>query len=127
MPSVYEETYLRAQDKPLDFWAAAAEPLFWHRRWDTVRDDANPPFFPGYMLYALLDKAMVEFVMRLSRGIRLTLCCRHDFQLRLRDTLALLVNIGQGIVPIWSAYENQHALRPLGDGSVLARREDHVR
>ena len=45
MPSVYEDTYRRAQDNPLEFWAAAAEPLYWHRRWDTVRDDGNPPFY----------------------------------------------------------------------------------
>ena len=44
MPSVYKETYRRAQDDPEAFWAAAAEPLYWHRRWDTVRDDSRPPF-----------------------------------------------------------------------------------
>ena len=44
MPSVYDATYRRAQDDPEAFWAAAAEPLYWHRRWDTVRDDSRPPF-----------------------------------------------------------------------------------
>ena len=44
MKSVYEETYRRAQDHPEAFWAAAAESLYWHRRWETVRDDARPPF-----------------------------------------------------------------------------------
>ena len=44
MPTVYEETYRHAQDDPEAFWAAAAESLYWHRRWETVRDDARPPF-----------------------------------------------------------------------------------
>ena len=88
---------------------------------------SNPLFFPSYMLYALLDKAMVEFVMRLSPGIRPALCCRQDFQLGLRDALTFLVDVGQSVVSVRGADENQHALRPLGDGGVLTRREDHVR
>ena len=44
MPSVYEESYRRAQEDPQGFWAAAAEPLYWHRRWEAVRDDSRPPF-----------------------------------------------------------------------------------
>ena len=48
--SSYDETYRRWQDDPQAFWAAAAEPLYWHRRWEAVRDDRRPPFhrwFPG--------------------------------------------------------------------------------
>ncbi len=62
MLSVYDETYRRAQDDPAAFWAAAAEPLYWHRRWDAVRDDARPPFhrwFAGGQLntcYNCLDR-----------------------------------------------------------------------
>ena len=44
MPDVYEPTYRRAQDDPEAFWAAAAEPLYWDRRWSKVRDDSRPPF-----------------------------------------------------------------------------------
>ena len=44
MASVYEQVYRRSRDDPEGFWAAAAEPLYWHRRWDTVRDDRRPPF-----------------------------------------------------------------------------------
>ena len=44
MPSVYEQTYRRAREDPQAFWAAAAEPLYWHRRWEAVRDDSRPPF-----------------------------------------------------------------------------------
>ncbi len=45
MSSVYEDVYRRAQEHPEDFWAAAAEPLYWNRRWDRVRDDTRPPFY----------------------------------------------------------------------------------
>ena len=42
--SVYDEVYRRWQADPEAFWAAAAEPLYWHKRWETVRDDSRPPF-----------------------------------------------------------------------------------
>ena len=44
MASVYEQVYRHSRDDPEGFWAQAAEPLYWHRRWDTVRDDRRPPF-----------------------------------------------------------------------------------
>ena len=62
MPDVYEQTYRRAQDDPEAFWAAAAEPLYWNRRWSKVRDDSHPPFhrwFAGGQLntcYNCLDR-----------------------------------------------------------------------
>ena len=62
MPSVYEETYRRAQDDPEAFWAAAAQPLVWSRRWDAVCDDSRPPlrrWFAGGALntcYNCLDR-----------------------------------------------------------------------
>ena len=77
MPSVYEETWRRAQDDPEAFWAAAAEPLYWHRRWDAVRDDTRPPFhrwFAGGRLntcYNCLDRHVER-----GRGKQLALV--HD-------------------------------------------------
>ena len=77
MPSVYEETWRRAQDDPEAFWAAAAEPLYWHRRWDAVRDDTRPPFhrwFAGARLntcYNCLDRHVER-----GRGKQLALV--HD-------------------------------------------------
>ena len=62
MPDVYEQTYRRAQEDPEAFWAAAAEPLYWHRRWSMVRDDSRPPYhrwFAGGQLntcYNCLDR-----------------------------------------------------------------------
>ena len=61
MRSVYEETYARSLARPEEFWAAAAEDLYWDRRWDRVFDDSRPPFyrwFTGGMLntcYNALD------------------------------------------------------------------------
>src|SRR5688500_16313324 len=45
MRSVYEETYARSLARPEEFWAAAAEDLYWDRRWDRVFDDSRPPFY----------------------------------------------------------------------------------
>jgi propionyl-CoA synthetase len=61
MRSVYDETYARSLARPEEFWAAAAEDLYWDRRWDRVFDDSRPPFyrwFTGGMLntcYNALD------------------------------------------------------------------------
>ena len=41
----YEQTLHRARSDPEGFWAEAAESISWHRRWDRVLDDANPPFY----------------------------------------------------------------------------------
>ena len=43
--SRYDETYLSSVKNPEEFWAEAAEDIFWHRKWDTVLDNSNPPFF----------------------------------------------------------------------------------
>src|SRR2546427_223839 len=45
MRSVYDETYARSLADPAGFWAAAAEDLYWDRRWDRVFDDSRPPFY----------------------------------------------------------------------------------
>jgi propionyl-CoA synthetase len=61
MRSVYDEQYARATRDPEGFWAAAAEDLYWDKRWDRVFDDSRPPYyrwFPGGMLntcYNALD------------------------------------------------------------------------
>ncbi len=43
-PGVYEEA---ARD-PQAWWAKQAEALDWSERWDTVLDDANPPFYKWF-------------------------------------------------------------------------------
>jgi propionyl-CoA synthetase len=45
MASIYDEVYARSQQDREGFWAAAAEDVYWYRRWDRVFDDARPPFY----------------------------------------------------------------------------------
>ncbi|HVS64429.1 MAG TPA: acetyl-coenzyme A synthetase N-terminal domain-containing protein, partial [Thermoanaerobaculia bacterium] len=40
MTSHYADTYDAWRRDPEGFWAAAAEPLHWQRRWDRVLDDS---------------------------------------------------------------------------------------
>jgi propionyl-CoA synthetase len=61
MRSQYDEAYARSLRDPEGFWAAAAEDLYWERRWDRVLDASRPPYyrwFAGGMLntcYNALD------------------------------------------------------------------------
>jgi propionyl-CoA synthetase len=45
MKSLYDEAYARSLRDPREFWAAAAEDIYWERRWDRVLDDARPPYY----------------------------------------------------------------------------------
>src|SRR6059036_998917 len=45
MKSTYDNVYRRSLADPAGFWAAAAEELYWDRRWDRVFDDDRPPFY----------------------------------------------------------------------------------
>jgi propionyl-CoA synthetase len=61
MKSQYDESYARSLRDPEGFWAAAAEDLYWDKRWDRVFDGSRPPYyrwFPGGLLntcYNALD------------------------------------------------------------------------
>jgi acetyl-CoA synthetase len=44
-PAVYEQ----AARNPQAWWAEQAEALAWSKRWDTVLDDANPPFYQWFV------------------------------------------------------------------------------
>ena len=45
MTSLYDEVYARAERDPEGFWAAAAEDVYWERRWDRVLDASRPPYY----------------------------------------------------------------------------------
>ncbi len=45
MESRQNRLHARSLEDPAGFWAAAAEDIHWYRRWDTVLDDSNPPFY----------------------------------------------------------------------------------
>ncbi len=49
MKSAYDEVYARSMRDPEGFWAAAAEDVYWDRRWDRVFDDARPPFYRWFV------------------------------------------------------------------------------
>ena len=45
MSNDYSEVYSRSLEDPEGFWAEAAESIHWEKRWDTVLDASNPPFY----------------------------------------------------------------------------------
>jgi propionyl-CoA synthetase len=45
MISVYGEVYEKSIRDPEAFWAAAAQDIYWERRWDRVLDDSRQPFY----------------------------------------------------------------------------------
>ncbi|HEY7253119.1 MAG TPA: AMP-binding protein, partial [Methylomirabilota bacterium] len=45
MTTIYEEVYRRSQRDPEGFWGAAAEDVYWERRWDRVLDSTRPPYY----------------------------------------------------------------------------------
>jgi propionyl-CoA synthetase len=61
MVSTYDDVYARSMRDPEGFWGAAAEDIYWERRWDRVFDGSRAPFhrwFVGGMLntcYNALD------------------------------------------------------------------------
>ncbi|XP_071181901.1 acyl-CoA synthetase short-chain family member 3, mitochondrial-like isoform X2 [Mytilus edulis] len=40
----YDDNFLRSINSPEDFWAEQAEQIVWHKKWDKVLDNSNPPF-----------------------------------------------------------------------------------
>ena len=49
MPTTYNDVYAASLDNPTRFWGGAAEAIQWDRRWDSVRDDSNPPFYRWFV------------------------------------------------------------------------------
>ncbi|WP_456385105.1 propionyl-CoA synthetase [Desulfolithobacter sp.] len=41
----YEEIFKKSIENPEEFWASAAEGIDWYKKWDTVLDRSNPPFY----------------------------------------------------------------------------------
>jgi propionyl-CoA synthetase len=44
----YQQIYQRSIKDPQGFWGEIAEQFYWHRKWDTVLDNSNPPFFKWF-------------------------------------------------------------------------------
>src|SRR5215831_3516146 len=45
MASIHEDLYARSLGDPDGFWAAAAEDIYWDRRWDRVLDRSRAPLY----------------------------------------------------------------------------------
>ena len=45
MTQPYADIHKRSLEDPDGFWSEAAAGLHWHKRWDKVLDDSNPPFY----------------------------------------------------------------------------------
>jgi propionyl-CoA synthetase len=45
MTRSHSTVYQHSIDNPESFWQEAAEELHWYRKWDTVLDRSNPPFY----------------------------------------------------------------------------------
>jgi acetyl-CoA synthetase len=58
----YETLYQKSLEDPQGFWAERAGELEWFRKWDTVLDDSNPPFYKWFsggltnIVYNALDR-----------------------------------------------------------------------
>jgi propionyl-CoA synthetase len=44
----YRETYKKSLEDPAGFWGEAAEQLAWTRRWETVLDDTEAPYYQWF-------------------------------------------------------------------------------
>src|SRR5690554_1183367 len=49
MASRYDKVYRRSLEDPEGFWADAADDVVWYRKWDTVLDRSNPPFYRWFV------------------------------------------------------------------------------
>ena len=41
----YKDIFTKSIEEPNAFWGKAAESIDWYKKWDTVLDDTNPPFY----------------------------------------------------------------------------------
>ena len=75
MNGKYEEIYNRSIKDPDGFWSEAAEDIIWEKRWDTVLNVENPPFYRwfkgGYVKYLLQRKSIDMLTMVMVSKMRL--------------------------------------------------------
>ncbi|MEM7196332.1 MAG: propionyl-CoA synthetase [Pseudomonadota bacterium] len=43
--TTFDQVYRHSRKNPQEFWAEAAENIFWYKKWDTVLDDTDKPFY----------------------------------------------------------------------------------
>ena len=45
MPQSFNTVYQNSIQNPEAFWGEAGEQLHWYKKWNTVLDTSNPPFY----------------------------------------------------------------------------------
>ncbi len=45
----YQQVYQRSLNDPESFWGEIADQFYWHKKWNKVLDDSNPPFFKWFV------------------------------------------------------------------------------
>jgi propionyl-CoA synthetase len=64
---VYDEVFARSMRDPEGFWGAAAEDIYWERRWDRVLDDSRKPFY-RWFVGATLNTCYNALDLHIDRG-----------------------------------------------------------
>ncbi len=105
----FDEIYELSMNQPEKFWAEAAADTDWHRSWDKVLDDANPPFYQWFS-GAELNTCYNALDRHIDRGLGDQTALIYDSPvtavkqqftfLELRDRVAVLagalINMGVG-------------------------------
>ena len=87
---------------------------------------AHPLLLGGNVLHALRHELVMAFMAGLRRSVRRALRRGEDLQRRLGDDSAVPSGVGERVVAVLGAHEQQHALGPRCGRRVRARREHHV-
>ncbi|MFT4901413.1 MAG: acetyl-CoA synthetase [Lentimonas sp.] len=72
--SAYQEMYKKSIESPQEFWAEAAEELHWFKKWDSVLDASEAPFYKWFdgaqtnLSYNCLDRHVIA-----GRGSKIAL------------------------------------------------------
>jgi len=63
----YEEAFRESLENPDAFWGRAAEEIVWDRKWDTVLDFTNPPFY-RWFVGGMLNTCFNALDVHVQRG-----------------------------------------------------------
>lgn len=45
---IYQDKYKKSIENPEEFWAEIGKSVHWHKKWDKVLDNSQPPFTKWY-------------------------------------------------------------------------------
>ena len=67
MASIHKSVFNRSLTDPEGFWAAAAEDIYWDRRWDRVLDRSRPPYY-RWFVGGMLNTCYNAIDLHIERG-----------------------------------------------------------